>query len=64
MSGISYLLDLVDLLRWGGGQINPGLTLMANIASGFCLLVFATVGPLPGLQTLEEGGNMQLGPAA
>ena len=27
MSGISYLLDLVDLLC-GGGQINPGLTLI------------------------------------
>ena len=28
MSGISYLLDLVDLLC-GGGLINPGLTLSA-----------------------------------
>ena len=57
-------LTLLTFYVGGGGQINPGLTLMANIASGFCLLVFATVGPLPGLQTLEEGGNMQLGPAA
>ena len=29
MSGISYLLDLVDLLR-GGGQINPELTLLVT----------------------------------